>query len=181
MPLEADSFVHLTESFFNLTKLAQLTSVLVECCLPQGHLSEFRFEPLTEGDSDRLLWCPTQMDLPHITVTGQSQNQTQVQPLISEKSVFESQGLMEKGRCFIQEVPTWADGRPAFQNHLPGVSQRTKGSKGSSRWRPTCGTAQAAPKIILKWVMRWSDQHHLGWITFKQLIFGSRVGVVPFH
>lgn len=99
-----------------------------------------------------------------MTVTGWSQIQTPVQLLISEKSMFESQGWWKKEDAFIQEVSNLGRWQ-AFRNHLPSVSWGTKALKGvsggglhvgaatvSSNNHPGNGSCSGLVSICLGWV-----------------------------
>lgn len=116
-----------------------------------------------------------------MTVTGWSQNQTPVQLLISEKSMFESQGLVEKGRCFIQEVTNLGRWQTSLPKPSPRCQLEDKGFKGEFQVEGymRCSTVSSNNHPETGHAVVWSASPWMDY--FKQLIFSSRVGVFPFH
>ena len=92
---------------------------------------------------------------------------TQVWQLAARKLTFKRQVLVAKENLLYsggQQPGEKVDSCP--KAYSPLLIRRQELLKGSfrgalRRWGATCRAARSAPTVILKLVMRWSDQHHL--------------------
>ena len=118
------------------------------------------------------------VDFLEFSVYSKSQSCYQKWGLVAcHLEVNEEARLVERKVQFISEVGSGVEGGgTCVQRPTPPTNNQW--ARGRGRWQHA-ETAQSARTVILKSVIRWSDQHHLDYLGYSQSSV-SRIGLFPF-